>query len=236
VYRNGLVSRIEQGASYLVNAKAINSSGKVAGEGRLSGFTGDHALVYDISAGTITSLGVESTGAYNSRPNDVNGAGEVVGMMFLPVGEHAFLASGGQVFDLNDLIPPGSEWVLQEAVSINDAGQIVGQGYMRSLPIVPRYFLLQRLAAGPAIAGLIAQVRALEAQGFLGKGDANALVAMLNTADRQLRGRGDGAAAHALEVFVRHLDVLMRTGRLSPTEGQPLVDEANSIVGLLTGI
>ena len=77
----------------------------------------------------------------------MNGPGAVVGMMFLGVGEHAFLASGGQVKDLNDLLPAGTEWVLQEALSINDSGQIVGRGYLTSSPTITRYFLMDAPAA-----------------------------------------------------------------------------------------
>jgi hypothetical protein len=234
VYRNGVVSRIEQGSSYLVNAKAISSTGKVVGEGRRPAFTADHALVYDVATSTISSLGVELTGAYSSRPNDVNTAGEVVGMMFLSVGEHAFLASGGQVFDLNDLIPAGGEWVLQEAFSVNDAGQIVGKGYLTSSPTVTRYFLMQATEPEPAIDDLIAQVRALQAAGFLKKGHATALIAVLHTADRFDDRDWSRGAAHALEIFVRQVDNLIRTRHLLPAKGQPLIDEANRIIDALT--
>jgi probable HAF family extracellular repeat protein len=230
LYQNGAVSRLEQGTSYLSNARAISGSGKVVGEGRRPGFTADHALVYDVASGTISSLGIEATGAYNSRPNDVNTAGDVVGMMFLAVGEHAFLAQGGQVFDLNDLIPAGSEWVLQEALSVNDDGAIVGRGYLSSSPTVTRYFLMQAPPPMASIGDLIAQVRALHAAGLLGKGHATALIAVLKTAERHLDGRCSRLSVHALELFVRFVDRLIRTGHLSPTNGQPLIDEANRIV------
>ena len=40
----------------------------------------------------------------------------------------------------------------------------------------------------------------------------------------------------ALEAFVHQVDTLIRTGRLSPTKGQPLIAEANRIIdGLLAG-
>jgi probable HAF family extracellular repeat protein len=236
VYRNGAATLLTQSpTAYLSNARAVSNAGKIVGEGRLAGFTADHALVYDVATGAIASLGLETTGAYNSRPNDVNGSGAVVGMMFLGVGEHAFLASGGQVKDLNDLLPAGTEWVLQEALSINDGGQIVGRGYLTSSPTVTRYFLMEDPAPpAPSIAGLIAQVRALQAGGFLGRGNATALVAMLTTADRHLHGRCGRLSVLALEIFVRHVDMLIRTGRLSPTKGHPLVDQATVIIHTLT--
>jgi hypothetical protein len=38
----------------------------------------------------------------------------------------------GMLVDLNDLIPVDSGWVLVEAKAINDRGQIVGQGHLKS--------------------------------------------------------------------------------------------------------
>jgi probable HAF family extracellular repeat protein len=233
VYRAGVASRIDLGTSYLVTARAVSNAGKVVGEGRRAGFAADHAVVYDVAANTISSLGLETTGAFNSRGNDVNLRGDVVGMMFQATGERAFAAFAGQVYDLNDLLPAGSDWVLQEAFSINDGGAIVGRGYLASSPTVTRYFLMQATAPPAAISDLIAQVRALQASGFLSRGNASGLVAELQAADRHVRAGRTRFAARALEIFVRHVDLLMRIGKLSPTKGQPLIDEAHRIIDAL---
>jgi probable HAF family extracellular repeat protein len=236
VYSNGVVNRTEQGTSYLVNARAISSTGKVVGEGRRNTFTADHALVYDVANGTITSLGLELTGAFSSRPNDVNTAGDVAGMMFLSVGEHAFLATGGQVFDLNDLIPAGTEWVLQEAFSINDAGQIVGKGYLTSSPTVTRYFFLLTDTVDPeqATADLIEAVQGLRASGALRSGNANALIVKLEAAMTHLDAGNVGLAVEKLEDFINQVEAFIRTRKLDPEAGEPLIDEARAIIDTLT--
>ncbi|MCA9439229.1 MAG: hypothetical protein KC964_00365 [Candidatus Omnitrophica bacterium] len=63
---------------------------------------------------------------------------EVLAMVFDKLGllapyenrDFAFLWDGGEILDLNDLIPPGSDWKrLQRAHDINDCGQIVGPGF-----------------------------------------------------------------------------------------------------------
>ena len=41
---------------------------------------------------------------------------------------HAFFYQDGQMFDLNDLVPADTGWVLETADGINDHGQIVGTG------------------------------------------------------------------------------------------------------------
>ena len=55
--------------------------------------------------------------------------------------EHAFVYENGKMQDLNDLIPGNADWTLEEARSINDAGQIVGQGLhhgqMRTFLLTP---------------------------------------------------------------------------------------------------
>jgi hypothetical protein len=43
-------------------------------------------------------------------------------------GERALYWHGAQSFDLNDSLPPNSGWVLNEAVSINENGLIIGNG------------------------------------------------------------------------------------------------------------
>ena len=45
-------------------------------------------------------------------------------------GNHAIVFGDGYATDLNSLIAPSSGWLLSEAWSINDSGQIVGQGYV----------------------------------------------------------------------------------------------------------
>jgi probable HAF family extracellular repeat protein len=72
------------------------------------------------------------SGAKQSWGFGINRAGVVVGKMQVPGGQfvnfHAFVTVNGKMTDLNTLIPPGSGWVLDEAYSINDAGQITGYG------------------------------------------------------------------------------------------------------------
>ena len=52
---------------------------------------------------------------------------------------NATLYTDGALFNLNDLIPPGSGWRLNDARSINDSGRIVGNG---SLGFQSHAFLL----------------------------------------------------------------------------------------------
>ncbi|MBL8324444.1 MAG: DUF3466 family protein [Rubrivivax sp.] len=236
VFRGGVVTRLETPAGYLLNARAINDLGKIAGEGRLAGFSADHALVFDVGTGAITSLGGEASGAYTSRAVDINGRGDVVGMMFTNIGERAFLASGGRFHDLNHLIPAASEWVLQEGQSINDRGQIVGRGYRTSSPTVTSYFLATPLSPAQATEALIERVNALVAQGVLGKGPGQALVAKLRAAVHQVSLGNYATASHQLSAFIHQVNAQIRAGVLAPQTGQELLDAAHAIVALLAGM
>jgi probable HAF family extracellular repeat protein len=70
-------------------------------------------------------------GGENCVAVGINNVGQVVGGSWLPGNTtgHGFLwTSSGGMQDLNNLIPAGSGWVLQDARGINSAGQITGLG------------------------------------------------------------------------------------------------------------
>jgi probable HAF family extracellular repeat protein len=77
----------------------------------------------------MENLGTLPNGNH-SRALSINDRGEVVGLSNTPKGIRAFLwtrNSGMQ--DLNTLIPADSDFVLEEAVGINDLGVILAIGY-----------------------------------------------------------------------------------------------------------
>lgn len=85
-----------------------------------------HAFAYRIDAtGAVlsrTDLGV--LGGTFSYAYGVNDLGQVVGTS----NGRAFAWSGGQMVDLNTRIDPAGGWKLWQAWSVNNAGQIVGNG------------------------------------------------------------------------------------------------------------
>ena len=105
---------------------ALNDAGQVTGYSDVDANTQRHAIRY--SDGVMTDLGTLGTNASASVGNDINNSGHVTGWSETTAGQHAFLATGDSMFDLNDLLVPGSGWVLTTGNGINDRGQITGEG------------------------------------------------------------------------------------------------------------
>lgn len=115
-------------------AYRINDRGQVVGYSETGKGTTRHAFL--TTEGQMRDLGT-LPGLEDSVACDVNGAGEAVGSA-MPApdapGQRALLWRGGQIIDLNHLLPPNSGWVLTGASAINNKGQIAGNGTLRGQP------------------------------------------------------------------------------------------------------
>ena len=112
-------------------ASSLNALGHVVGHGS---HTGADARPFLWRDGDWIDLG--TLGGDGGNAIALNGADQVVGGSSNYQGElRAFLWEDGVMQDLNDLIPPEAEWVLEDAVSINEAGQIVGTGLCRDAKV-----------------------------------------------------------------------------------------------------
>jgi probable HAF family extracellular repeat protein len=105
----------------------INARGQVTGLSHISTFDA-HAFVWDPATG-MRDLG--TLGGDQSFGNGINANGQVTGSSRLAgtFDTHAFVwdpATGMR--DLNDLVAPGTGWILEGGSGINDAGQIAGSG------------------------------------------------------------------------------------------------------------
>lgn len=109
---------------------AINQYGQVTGQAYLPGGAEAHAFLW--SKGHMKDLGVLPGGPGYSWGLGINSAATVVGYSELNSGityvDHAFVYVGNRLWDLNNLIPRQSGWLLGVAHAVNDSGAIVGEG------------------------------------------------------------------------------------------------------------
>lgn len=100
-------------------SRAINDRWQIAGFSDSA--DGVHAFLY--SRGVMQDLG--TLGKDPSEASGLNNRGEVVGASNISgTRRHAFIWRHGRMMDLNDYLPVGSQWVLLNAFTINDRGQI----------------------------------------------------------------------------------------------------------------
>jgi probable HAF family extracellular repeat protein len=106
----------------------INDAGQVVGRADLPDCT-HHATVWQ--NGVITDLGTIG-GDPCSNGIHINARGQAVGTSTDCQGTilHIFLWENGSLIDLSAQVLPGSGFAVVDPVSINDAGEIVGQGIL----------------------------------------------------------------------------------------------------------
>ena len=130
-----------------VFATAINARGDIAG-GYQDGSTGGAFLE---RGGVLTDLGALPGGAFTVALA-LNSRDQVVGYAF-GIGSgvgHAFLYDAKldpPMQDLNDLIPPDSGIVFDQATGINDRGNIVGIGTVGQFPPFHAFLLSPKLSS-----------------------------------------------------------------------------------------
>jgi probable HAF family extracellular repeat protein len=103
-------------------AYSINDQGEIVGWSDLADGR-RHACLW--RGGSVLDLTPVGT---NGLAKAINGRGEGVGTL----DDHACVFREGLVLDLNQCLVQKDDWVLREATSINDAGQIVGLGRRRN--------------------------------------------------------------------------------------------------------
>jgi len=117
-------------------AYAINNLGHIVGSSRDASGNG-HAVIWKPGI-----LSLQNPGTFGDEAHDINDFDVVVGGDF---GGPAFVWKDGVMKDLNTLCDTAGGWVIQNAVAINNLGQIVGTGLFNGqqraflLTLTPRY-------------------------------------------------------------------------------------------------
>src|ERR1019366_9920256 len=106
----------------------LNNSDEVVGYIAAAGSCSEQPEAFVWQSGKFTNLN-PLTGQAFSYANGINNTGTIVGDAFgyseVP---SAWIYSYGTLTYLQNLIGTGSKWILQDAVGINNSGQIIGWG------------------------------------------------------------------------------------------------------------
>ena len=126
-----VLATLSGGTGSQVNA--LNDTGLAVGESdvMVDGKASGHGFVYDINTGVLTDLGNPVSPLFESGASGVNDLAQVVGgyQTDAAYDTAAFIwTQAGGMQNLNNLINPSLGWDLWNASSINNSGEIIGQG------------------------------------------------------------------------------------------------------------
>jgi predicted thioesterase len=115
------------GAAGLGRACAINAAGRVGGN------SSDGSAIRAFVSDGGPSVNVDTFGSVQSTVESMSGSFSV-GWFIGALGPRAFVHTNADgSADLNDLLTPGTGWILQQAFAVNKVGQIAGIGTLNGV-------------------------------------------------------------------------------------------------------
>jgi len=204
--------------------RAINDGGQVVGNSAPPGSSGYPYHAFRTAPNAVINPATDDLGTLGGSASiafGINAKGQVVGSAQIATGDnHAFVHSGGTMQDLNDQIPLGSGWILQEATGINDVGQIAGYGLHNGLirafrldPIVTYDSLINQVilfVTKPGVAAdMIATLQA--AQKAAANGNVKLANNQLNSFVNQVRAQSGKAITAAQAAILIELAMALHT-------------------------
>lgn len=123
---------------------AISIAIAINDDGRIAGNSGNHAFMTGPDGQNMFDLGMLSEDSFMTSVGDMNASGQVVGTSYISSSiRHAFItdADGANMTDLNTLVSLSNDGYFDDAIAINDSGQVVASAHF-SDALPARYYLL----------------------------------------------------------------------------------------------
>lgn len=211
IWQNGTLTLIGDLGGGYGEATSINDFGQVVGASNIA------ASVYNYASSqyyTPTNNGLESAGSVAALNDSLS---------------HAFIYQKGTMTDLNTYLPQKSDWTLQRATGINDAGQIAGYGVLNG---VLTGFLLTPITTPVSGAGTLS----LTANSYnINKNDGTVTIAVTRTggttgAVSALVGVTSGTALAGTNFSPTFVTVTFAAGQSgSQTVTIPIIDDPSIV-------
>lgn len=213
----------------------INSAGEIVGTVTVGApFAPTAQYCYRTVPGQSIQLPTDSLGNLGGAgpfcsARGINGNGDVVGTSSTGTAAHAFIYTGGAMYDLNDFIGPTTV-VLTQATGINDLGQISAQGWtngnfggnlhgFRLDPIDVAINNFVNQLSDPSLGLTTGQINSLTDKLL------NSLASVEQGANKQ--------AINQLTAFINSVNAWLNTGKISSATANTLIAAVNAIIAVL---
>jgi probable HAF family extracellular repeat protein len=213
----------------------INSAGQIVGTVSVGPmFSPTAQYCYRTTPGQSIQLPADNLGNLGGpgpfcNARGINADGDVVGNSFTGSQIHAFIYTGGTMYDLNSLVAPTTA-VLTQATGINDSGQISAQGFPAGFSIGAAHaFRLDPVDV--AIDIFVDQLSDPDLE--LTPGQINSLTDKLVNALASVEQGANKQAINQLNAFISSVQTWLKTGKVSSETASTLIAAAHAIIAVL---
>lgn len=209
--------------NYLINVQVTDNSGGMAtDQATINVLNVAPTASFTGTPGTIIA-GQSATWAF-SDPSDPSVADVTAGFTY------SFDCTNDGVFEVSDVTANSYACAYPASGTFAAKGRIKDKDGDFNDYTVRIFVQTPQAAAG----SLIDQVQALVDAGLLNGGQGNSLISKLEAAKKQLDKNNRTPAINELQAFINEVDADINSGKLTPAQGEPLIDAAHVIIAALS--
>jgi probable HAF family extracellular repeat protein len=220
------------GGYNMSTAVGINNVGEIVGTVSVGpAFAPTAQYCYRTASGQNIQLPGNSLGSLGGPGPFCNAMGinensDVVGASSTGTDTHAFIYTGGAMYDLNNLIAP-TTIALTQATGINNLGQISAAGRINSTTF-------HGFRLDPVDVAVTIFIRQLSDPGLgLTSGQISSLTDKLVNALTSIQQGANKQAVNQLNAFINSVQSWQKTGKVSSGTATTLIAAANAIIAVL---
>jgi probable HAF family extracellular repeat protein len=229
---SGIVDLHPAGGYNMSTAVGINNVGEIVGTVSVGpAFAPTAQYCYRTAPGQNIQLPGNSLGSLGGsgpfcNALGINENGDVVGASFTGTDTHAFIYTGGAMYDLNNLIAP-TTIAFTQATGINNLGQISAAGRINSTTF-------HGFRLDPVEVAVTVFIGQLSDPGLgLTSGQISSLTDKLTNALASIQQGANKQAVNQLNAFINSVQSWQKTGKVSSGTATTLIAAANAIIAVL---